>query len=92
MGVGRLTLVSPEALTKSSSDKFRRKREESPMSGDPKQCRLYAIRCAELANTAKAKQLKDSLLELSLNWVRLAESLEMTHSLLDEESPSRRTR
>jgi hypothetical protein len=55
------------------------------MPGDPKQCRLHAMRCAELAATAKTQQLKATLLELSKNWVRLAESLEKTHALMDED-------
>jgi hypothetical protein len=53
--------------------------------GDPKECRLHAMRCAELAATAKTRQLKATLLELSANWVKLAESLEKTKPLLDEE-------
>jgi hypothetical protein len=52
--------------------------------GDPKQCRLHALRCAELASTVKTEQLKATLLQLSYNWVRLAESLENTHALLYE--------
>jgi hypothetical protein len=55
------------------------------MPGDPKQCRLHAMRCAELAATAKTQQLKATLLELSKNWVRLAESLEKTHALMGED-------
>jgi len=55
------------------------------MPGDPKQCRLHAMRCAELAANAKTHQLKATLLELSQNWVKLAVSLEHTHALLDEE-------
>jgi hypothetical protein len=43
------------------------------------------MRCAELAATAKTQQLKATLLELSKNWVRLAESLEKTHALMDED-------
>jgi hypothetical protein len=55
------------------------------MPGDPKECRLRAMRCAELASTAKTAQLKAVLLELSANWVRMAESLEKAHALLDED-------
>jgi hypothetical protein len=54
------------------------------MPGDPKECRLRAMRCAELAATAKSQQLKATLLELSKNWVKLAESLERTQALLDD--------
>jgi hypothetical protein len=56
------------------------------MPGDPKMCRLNAIRCAELAANAKTEQLKATLLDLSHNWVKLAISLEQTQALRDEES------
>jgi hypothetical protein len=55
------------------------------MPGDPKECRLHAMRCAELAASAKTEQLRATLLELSQNWVKLAVSLELTKALLDEE-------
>jgi hypothetical protein len=53
--------------------------------GDPKECRLRAMRCAELARTAKTPQLKTTLLDLSKSWVRLAESLEQNHAVMDED-------
>jgi hypothetical protein len=55
------------------------------MPANPQECRLHAMRCAELAASAKAQQLKATLLELSKNWVRLADSLERTHALMDED-------
>jgi hypothetical protein len=55
------------------------------MPGDPKECRLRAMRCAELAATVKTSQLKARFLDMSKNWVRLAESLEKTHALMDED-------
>jgi hypothetical protein len=55
------------------------------MPGDPKECRLHAMRCAEVAASAKTLQLKATLLDLSKNWVRLAESLEKTHALMEED-------
>jgi hypothetical protein len=48
------------------------------------ECRLRAIRCAELATTATTSQLKATLLDLSKNWLRLGESLEKTHALMVE--------
>jgi hypothetical protein len=54
------------------------------MPGDPKECRMRAMRCAELAATAKTPQLRATLLDLSKSWVRLAVSLEKTHALMDE--------
>ena len=55
------------------------------MPGDPKQCRLNALRCAEFAKNAKTQQLKVTLLDLSRDWVKLAESLEMSRSILHED-------
>ena len=55
------------------------------MPGDPKQCRLHAMRCAKLAKNAKTQQLKVTLLDLSRDWVKLADSLEMSRSILDED-------
>ena len=55
------------------------------MTGDAKQCRLHAMRCAELASKAKPQELKETLLDLSKNWVRLAESLEKTEALLEDD-------
>ena len=56
------------------------------MAGDPKECRLHAMRCAELVAGAKTMQLKATLLELSRNWEKLAFDLERTQALLDENS------
>jgi hypothetical protein len=40
--------------------------------------------CAELATTAKTRQLEATLLWLSQSWLGLAESLEKTHALMAE--------
>jgi hypothetical protein len=59
------------------------------MPGDPKRCRLNAMRCAELARDAKAPELKNTLLDLSQTWVKLAIELERTIAILDiEDTPS----
>ena len=55
------------------------------MPGNPKQCRLHAMRCAELAASAKTTQLKMTLIELSKSWQKMAEQLETSQALLDEE-------
>lgn len=55
------------------------------MPRDPKECRLHAMRCAELAATARTKQLHANLLELSANWIKIADDLERIKALLDEE-------
>jgi hypothetical protein len=54
------------------------------MLGDPKECRLRAMHCAELAASAKAASLKATLLRLSKEWEWLAVSLETTQALLAE--------
>jgi hypothetical protein len=46
------------------------------MPGDPKECRLYAMHCAEWAEVAETQQLKTTLLDLSKDWIKLAETLE----------------
>jgi len=56
------------------------------MPGDPKQCRRHAARCAELAAAARTQELKAMLLELSANWIKIADDLERTKALLDEET------
>jgi hypothetical protein len=55
------------------------------MSGDPRQCRMYAVRCAELASSSITLHLKMTLLELSKNWEKLAFDLERTQALLAED-------
>jgi hypothetical protein len=55
------------------------------MPGNPKECRLHSMRCAELAATAKAPQLKSTLLDLSKSWARLADSLEKNHAEMDKD-------
>src|SRR4051812_14753648 len=52
------------------------------MSKDPREYRLYALQCAELAAGARTPQLKATLLELSANWVKLAGDLEAAQAVL----------
>jgi len=54
------------------------------MPGEPKECRKHASRCAELAHAASTPELKQMLIELSKNWLKLAIELERTQALLDE--------
>jgi hypothetical protein len=61
------------------------------MPGDSKEFRLHALRCAELAGTARSQQLKATLLELAKNWEKLAIGLERTQSLLDEANVNQET-
>jgi hypothetical protein len=64
----------------------KKRHQEGTMPGDPKECRLHAFRCAELAASARTPQVKSTLLELSANWQKLAGDLEATHALLAEEA------
>ena len=60
------------------------------MPGNPKECRLHALRCAELAASARTPELKATLLGISANWQKLAVYLEHTQILLADaaaESP-----
>jgi len=55
------------------------------MPGDPKECRLRAMRCAELAASARTAPLKAMLLGLSKEWEKLAIDLEKTRALLEQD-------
>lgn len=57
------------------------------MPGDPKECRKNASRCADLAHAARTPELKQTLIELSRNWLKLAIELERARSLTDEPLP-----
>jgi len=46
------------------------------MPGGPKECRRNALRCAELAHSARTPGLKQTLISLSNNWLKLAIELE----------------
>jgi hypothetical protein len=50
------------------------------VQGDPEGCRRQALRCAELANTARTQELKQQLLVLSRNWLDMAIHLERNHA------------
>jgi hypothetical protein len=49
--------------------------------------RHNASRCADLAHTAQTPQVKQTLIELSQNWLHLSIQTERTQSLLDEWFP-----
>jgi hypothetical protein len=58
------------------------------MPGDPRECRKNpASRCAELGHSARTPELKQTLLELSRNWLKLVIEIERTHALLDRDDP-----
>jgi hypothetical protein len=59
------------------------------MPGDPKECRLHAFHCAEMAANARTPQLKSALLEMSANWQRVARDLEAIQELWAADMPER---
>jgi len=58
------------------------------MPGNPQECRQRALRCADLAQTARTPELKNTLLDLSKSWHKLAVELERSAALLDIEDPA----
>jgi len=54
------------------------------MTGNPKEYRRHAARCAELAVSAGPEPLKVALLELSKNWEHLAIELENGAAMFDD--------
>jgi hypothetical protein len=60
------------------------------MDGDPKEYRLYAARCEELAKTAEKPQHARVLRNLSKQWVKLADELERAQRFLNDRRPSSR--
>jgi hypothetical protein len=67
------------------------------MRGNPREYRMRALRCAELAVAARAPQLKATFLALSKNWEKPAIQLEdafakRTEKILGRASKSRSMR
>jgi hypothetical protein len=58
------------------------------MPGDPRECRLRAARCAELAQTARSTELKAMLINLSKNWEQMANELERAQALMQDSPPT----
>jgi hypothetical protein len=54
------------------------------MPGNPKECRMHAARCAEMAVAAHTPQLRATFLGLSRNWEKLAIQLEDAFAQLVE--------
>jgi hypothetical protein len=63
--------------------------ENAAVERDSREYRMYALQCAEMAAQARTPQLKASLLELSANWTRLAQSFEAAQAWLakDDSDP-----
>ena len=53
------------------------------MSADPNMCRVYAVRCAEMAAETTEPRLKAELEKLAVNWINMAVTLEHSYSLTD---------
>jgi hypothetical protein len=60
------------------------------MPGDPEEYRQHALRCADLAHTARTIELKQTLMNLSRHWVKLAAELEHARALRDKHPPESR--
>ena len=57
------------------------------MPADPKEYRQRALHCADLAHEAKTLELKQTLIELSRNWQKLAVDAEQSRAMLAEYWP-----
>ncbi len=66
------------------------------MPGDPRECRLRAVKCLELAQRANSQAIKDNFVNIAATWQRLANQLEAMRALLekiaDENSDAQATR
>src|SRR5262245_37866353 len=56
------------------------------MPGDPKECRQRAVRCLHLAAETANDGAKKMLLSIAKHWETLAQELERTKKLLDDET------
>jgi len=52
------------------------------MPGDPKECRIHAMNCMQMAETATTPELRRTYVDLAHQWNRLAVELEDAQSLL----------
>jgi hypothetical protein len=53
------------------------------MSGDPRECRQQALDCVELAEHATTPKARQTFLDLSETWLRLARELDGTQGFLN---------
>jgi hypothetical protein len=56
------------------------------MTGDPRECRIHAMRCAEAAARANTAHIKATFLGLSKHWEQLARELEKVRAFQDEQN------
>lgn len=52
------------------------------MPGDPQECRQHALTCMQMAEHAAIPGVRQSFLNLSNTWIRLAAELESAQGLL----------
>jgi hypothetical protein len=55
------------------------------MTSNLKQFRRHGMQCAELAQTARSPELATLLIELSKNWMKLANELERVQKNLEDQ-------
>jgi hypothetical protein len=54
------------------------------MPGDPRECRLHAVKCLELARSAKSKTIKNNFVNLAATWQALVNQLEAQQALVEK--------
>jgi hypothetical protein len=53
------------------------------MPGDPQECRQHALHCVELAEHASTPKARQTFLDLSETWLRLARELDGAQAFLN---------
>jgi hypothetical protein len=53
------------------------------MPGDPKECRLRAVKCMQLANETTNLELRRTFVDLAHHWNRIAAELDDAQALLN---------
>ena len=63
------------------------------MPGSPEECRRHSLECVRLAQAAAIPQRREYFAKLARTWIGLAQELERSRELLDEEldEPQKRT-
>jgi hypothetical protein len=59
-------------------------RTEANMPGNPRECRLSAMRCLQLAKDAKNQSVKDNFVSLAGTWQALANQLAAQQALIEK--------
>jgi hypothetical protein len=56
------------------------------MPRNPEECRRHALECVRLAQTSITPQQRDYFANLAKTWIRLADELERSRDVLDEQA------